>query len=119
MLWELIALLDSDTTPDRALDEAISRWIVPNWPNEGDGDAYARWTRSHGEHGALLLETFSGRALQCFRAAEYTGSLDAALTLFGLAPDMVHSNPRKAAAAALKARAAGQIEVAFDTEQTK
>ena len=93
MTAELTARLESADGPDRELDAAIARSIgwgcVVRDPEAQN--KYVCW-RKHYRSGEWIM------------LPHYTASLDAALTLFDVVPDMVPSNPRKTAAAALKAR---------------
>jgi hypothetical protein len=81
--------------PDRELDGAA--WCAVN------GYSFVKWDGA----GVVWRKADGGiRHYPASRVPYYTASLDAAVTLYPVLPKVIPSCPRKASAAALRARAA-------------
>lgn len=87
---DLIERLERATGPDRELDAAIWCWRHPEYEMRNNGFT---------KHPNRFVQS---------KSPEYTGSLDAALTLFPNLPDTIDTIPRKACIAALRAREAAK-----------
>jgi hypothetical protein len=100
-LLQLADRCEKATGPDRELDTAIQleRGYSLRQPEGSSRYATVRW---HDERGNCIswLETAGDFP------PRYTASIDAALTLYVCVPERVPSNPRLAAAEALRQRAA-------------
>jgi hypothetical protein len=96
-LIALIERVEAARGPDRELDAEIARTRLP-----ADADDIAR------SRGGWSYRVFGpeGWDDEWMEVLPYTGSLDAAVTLYPALPDMIPSCPRKATAAALRARLA-------------
>jgi hypothetical protein len=91
--------------PDRELDQDISRIFLPadaeniTRAREGLGGFYVYGWR-------YRVFTASGWDEEWREALHFTSRLDAAVKLYPVLPEVISSCPRKASAAALRARAA-------------
>jgi hypothetical protein len=102
-LTALIARVEAARGPDREVDAEIERMVsipygaidVKHYPNS--------WVGGHWFYRVFGL---SGWEEETQTIQRYTGSLGAAVTLYPALPDMIPSCPRKATAAALRARLA-------------
>jgi hypothetical protein len=82
--------------PDRELDQDITKLLVPN---------NARHIY-RSRRGWSFFVYDAERVLKWLENQPYTASLDAAVKLYPALPEVIPSCPRKATAAALRARAA-------------
>jgi hypothetical protein len=103
----LLALADrceQAAGPDRELDQDITKLLVPN-----NATHIYRSRR-----GWSFFVYDSGKGIEWLENQPYTASLNAAVTLYSVLPEVIPSCPRKASAAALRARAA-MVQPSSDT----
>lgn len=89
ILNDLAARVEALEGADREVDEMIDRQFR-EWPNVGDylASEHAIWKRGVGGFGGMLAERANGLARASICAPNYTGSMDAAMTLVG--PRKIH-----------------------------
>ena len=90
--------IEALTGPDREVDVEIA--LATGLVLERDGDCFF----GHRDYSMLVLERdYYDHGGHAPELPHFTASLDAAMTLYEVVPDMVPSCPRKACAAALRA----------------
>lgn len=107
-LMELAELVVALSGPDREMDCMIAV-AISTWPDARViwHKGYRRYYRAGGV-GRVPFPVAGGKGTDwgiAFKNVDYTGSLDAAMTLYPVIPDRIPSNPRIATAEALRARA--------------